>query len=368
MNVESRLYRIGGHTVQVRLEAPWTFKALTEQQTALVERLRSGEDIGIECVPADRQEQLSINDSLLGKEAMTRAVWDTLDEAERSEYRHALDFLQYAPFEVSDGEPVFTFTVHAEVPSSLEESRPAWKMVTAVDDIAPYYYGYQFEGKTIYDYMMSREVRAGYFVMNADYTEGHYYPCPRIGGKTTLFEVNTSLMIQYTFATAGLRTLLLHASVTRYEGRGNLFFGVSGTGKSTHSRLWHEFVPGSDLMNDDNPVIRFQDGECLVYGSPWSGKTVCYRNVVAPVNALVRLEQFPENRIKRLHSLEAYASIVAAVSTIRWNHDIMSLLIPTIERVAMTVPCYQLKCRPDEEAVRVCQGTICHNEPVEKSV
>ena len=316
MNVETRLYRIGGHTVRVRLEQPWTFKALTEQQLALVDRLRRGEDIGIETVPADRQEQLSVNDALMGKEAMTREIWDTLDE------------------------------------------RPQWTLATAVDEVAPYYYGYTFEGKTIYEYLVTREVRAGYFVMNRDYTEGEYFPCPRIGGRTTLFQVNTSLMIQYTFATAGRWTLLLHASVTRYEGRGNLFFGVSGTGKSTHSRLWHDFVPGSDLMNDDNPIVRYEEGRFLVYGSPWSGKTVCYRNVVAPVNALVRLEQFPENRIARLEPLQAYASVLAAVSTIRWNHDIMSLLVPTIERVAMTVPCFRLQCRPDEEAVQVCKNAI----------
>ena len=362
MNVESRLYRIGGHTVRVRLESPWTFKALTDRQLSLVDQLRRGEDIGVESVPADRQEQLSVNESIMGKEAMTREKWDALDEQERMEYRHALDFLQYAPFEVAEGDPVFTFTVHADVPSWLEETRPAWKLATAVDELPPFYYGYTHEGKTIYEFLPARDVRAGYFVMNEDYREGHYYPCPRIGGRTTLFQVNTSLMIQYTFATAGLDTLLLHASVTRFEGRGNLFFGVSGTGKSTHSRLWHAFVPGSDLMNDDNPVVRFQDGECLVYGSPWSGKTLCYRNVVAPVNALVRLEQYPENRIQRLEPLQAYASVIAAVSTIRWNHGIMSLLVPTIERVAMTIPCFQLKCRPDEEAVRVCQNAICHPE------
>ena len=94
MNVESRLYRIGGHPVRVRLESPWTFKALTDRQLDLVDRLRRGEDIGVESVPADRQEQLSVNESIMGKEAMTREKWDTLGEQERMEYRHALDFRQ----------------------------------------------------------------------------------------------------------------------------------------------------------------------------------------------------------------------------------------------------------------------------------
>ena len=362
MNMQSRTYRIGGHAVLVQLEAPWTFRNLSGQQEALVERLRKGEDIGVESVPADRQEQLPVNEALMGKVAMTRERWDAMDADERAEYRHGLDFLQYAPFEVEDAVPVMTFTVRSEMPDWLEATRPAWTMVTAVDELPPYYYGYTFEGKTIYEFLPARDVRAGYFVMNGDYTEGDFYPCPGIGGKTTLFNVNTSLMIQYTFATAGLGTLLLHASVTRYEGKGNLFFGVSGTGKSTHSRLWHEYVPGTDLMNDDNPVIRFENGGCFVYGSPWSGKTLCYRNVVAPVRALVRLEQAPVNAIERLEPLQAYASVIAAVSTIRWNHEIMSLLVPTIERVAMNVPCFRLRCRPDEEAVRVCREAICQSD------
>jgi hypothetical protein len=111
-------------------------------------------------------------------------------------------------------------------------------------------------------------------------------------------------------------------------------------------------------MNDDNPVIRFEDGRLMAYGSPWSGKTLCYRRVVAPVRALVRLEQAPENRIGRLESLDAYASVIAASSTIRWNPVVMDRLIPTVERVAMNVPCFRLACRPDAEAVEVCRKGV----------
>ena len=111
-------------------------------------------------------------------------------------------------------------------------------------------------------------------------------------------------------------------------------------------------------MNDDNPVIRFEDGKLMVYGSPWSGKTLCYRNVVAPVRALVRLEQAPENRIERLLALDAYASVIAAASTIRWNPSVMDRLIPTVERIAMNVPCFRLGCRPDADAVETCRAGI----------
>ena len=360
MESTGRIYRIGGHRVKVVLEAPWTFKELSAEQEGLVARLRAGEDIGVIPVPADKQQDLSVNQRRMGKEAaMTSERWETLSAEDRDAYRHALDFQQYSPFETAEEGPVlFTLRVCSGSPEWIEKDRAEWTRVVAVDEMLPFYYGYRFGAWTIYEYFPAEGISAGLFVLNADSSEGIYYPRPRIGAKTTLMQVNTSLMIQFTFATAGLDTLLLHASVIREAGRANLFFGVSGTGKSTHSRLWLAHVPGCDLMNDDNPVIRFEEGRLMVYGSPWSGKTLCYRNVVAPVRALVRLEQAPENAIERLHALDAYASVIAAASTIRWNPVVMDRLIPTVERIAMNVPCFRLGCRPDGEAVAVCRKGI----------
>lgn len=360
MQRSTKTYSIGGHLVRVTLTSPWTFKALTAEQESLVETLRSGGDLGIRPVPADRWEELPENESAMGKQPMTREKWDTMGEEERDAFRHDLDMLQYAPFEVPDGgddEPLFTLTVGGEEPAWLPEAL-AQPPVVSVDETLPAYYGYRHGDRTVYAFYPQRERLAGIFVLEADCRSGVYYPRKGYGARTTQMQVNTSLMIAYTFATAGLDTILLHASVIRHEGAAQLFFGVSGTGKSTHSRLWLENVPGTDLMNDDNPIIRFTPAGATVYGSPWSGKTLCYRNVQAPVRALVRLEQAPENRIERLQPIQAYASVVAAVSTIRWDSAVMDLLVPTVEKAATRIPCFRLGCRPDAEAVEVCKNAI----------
>lgn len=104
-----------------------------------------------------------------------------------------------------------------------------------------------------------------------------------------LFGVNNAIMVMYALATANSKTLLFHSSVVSYQGRGYMFLGQSGTGKSTHSSLWLKHIEGTELVNDDNPVVRISDNnEVRVYGSPWSGKTPCYRHVDYPVGAIVK--------------------------------------------------------------------------------
>ena len=120
MHGSTKSYSIGGHLIRVALCHPWTFKALTAEQKTLVETLRSGGDLGIRPVPADRWEELPENESAMGKSQMTREKWEAMGEAERDAFRHDLDMLQYAPFEVETaGEPLFSLTVGGEEPAWL---------------------------------------------------------------------------------------------------------------------------------------------------------------------------------------------------------------------------------------------------------
>lgn len=173
------------------------------------------------------------------------------------------------------------------------------------------------------------------------------------------FVVDTACMLMYAFANASRGNLEMHASVVENRGRGYLFLGKSGTGKSTHSRLWLENVPGSSLLNDDNPIIRMRDdGGVYVYGSPWSGKTPCYVNRGVPVGGIVTLSQAPENKIRRCTLPEAYAALYSSTSGLKTNREMYDSLHKTMEHIAVTVPFHHLDCLPDAEAAVLCSKTI----------
>lgn len=175
------------------------------------------------------------------------------------------------------------------------------------------------------------------------------------------FAVNNSMMLLFAFAAANQGVLLFHASVTEQEGRGYLFLGKSGTGKSTHSQQWLKYIPGSELMNDDNPVVVVSPSGATVFGSPWSGKTPCYRNVSAPIGAFVRIKQEPENHITRDDTLQAFASLLPSVSSMKWDDRVYDGICDSITALVEQVPCYTLGCRPDREAAEVCWKEVRKN-------
>lgn len=172
------------------------------------------------------------------------------------------------------------------------------------------------------------------------------------------FAVNNALMLMYAFAAADKGTLLVHSSVIKNKGKGYLFLGKSGTGKSTHSNLWLKHIEGSELLNDDNPIIRIYDDEILVFGSPWSGKTPCYKNDNAEIGAFVQIKQAPENSIQRNRPLQAFAVLLPSMSAMKWDKQIYNSICNSVGRLIERVSLYTLRCRPDQEAAEMCHAEV----------
>lgn len=176
----------------------------------------------------------------------------------------------------------------------------------------------------------------------------------------------------FNLAAVARKTVAIHSSAIGYAGQAVLFLGESGTGKSTHTRLWREQIAGAELLNDDSPIIRVAGPHSLptylptclpapatVYGSPWSGKTPCYRNVANPVRAIVRLQQAPHNRIRRLRPIEAIGALLPSCPP-SFAHDerLYDAVCATVSAIVAEVPVYHLECLPDAAAAELSFHTI----------
>ena len=244
------------------------------------------------------------------------------------------------PFACEGGEPLFSLTVEIGTgPEYTEVYRWEEPYMTYI------VYGHTASGNDIFKFGYSL-----FLICSKDYREGRII-LPECKFKKVFYE---ALKMMYDLATAGKDTLHVHAAVVSCGGKGYLFLGPSGTGKSTHAQLWIKHIGGTELVNDDNPVVR--DG--VVYGSPWSGKTPCYRNVSYPIGGIVRLSQAPYNKIRRLSGIEAYVDLAESVGGKFWDSRIAEGLHQTENRLAQTIPMWQLECLPDEEAARLCHDTI----------
>lgn len=167
------------------------------------------------------------------------------------------------------------------------------------------------------------------------------------------------LRAAYGMASAQYQTIKIHASVIEKGGKALIFMGKSGTGKSTHSRNWQQFVPYCQLLNDDEPIIRIlKDGSIRVYGAPWSGSTPCYRNASAEIAAFVRLYQSSQNKLTPLKGLNAFASLFQSVAILRSDKKNRDLTMTIVNDILEQVPIFRLDNRPDREAVSLTESLL----------
>jgi len=259
----------------------------------------------------------------------------------------------YEPFVVECGEnEVFSLSVEpGGCPAYVEETRQDEEGQIIVC-------GHTSENYPVYEFVLNK-VSTGALVCSPDYKSASLLLPPEPFEGSNRFAIDNALMVLYALATARLGTALFHAAVVTNGGRGYLFLGKSGTGKSTHARLWLRYNAGSELLNDDNPVVRFlEDGSAKVYGSPWSGKTPCYKNQESPLGGFVLLKQAPYNKIARLNGVSAYAALLPCISGKRWDKSIADGLHDTENALASHVPVWFLECLPDEAAAKLCCETI----------
>lgn len=260
----------------------------------------------------------------------------------------------YMPFvtEPTNDAPDVTLTVKSGYERAAEGMNPVSSGMNDLGEARLYHNG----GEYAVDLLPHPSSSFRTMHISEDFTTGRLQ-LP--GDRYAAFTVDSMLRILYSQAVVLHHGFMLHSAAVVRDGKAVLFMGKSGTGKSTHAQLWLREFAGTSLLNDDNPVVRVSaDGTVMVYGSPWSGKTPCYRNAEAPVEAMVRLEQAPVNRYTELSNIDAFVAVLPGVSVITHSRKLYGEACNSVVEALKRVKVGKLECTPEPSAAYECQKGI----------
>lgn len=155
---------------------------------------------------------------------------------------------------------------------------------------------------------------------------------------------------------------MLHSSAVVVDGKAYLFTANSGTGKSTHTKLWlQQFGDRAYILNDDKPALRMIEGKWYAFGTPWSGKDDLSVNTCVEVAGIAVLERGEKNEIEPYKGKYAIFDIFRQVTRPRtyvWRETLMTLLVKLIT----DVPVWKLKCNIEIEAAHIAYNAMCVKE------
>ena len=159
-----------------------------------------------------------------------------------------------------------------------------------------------------------------------------------------------------------LDTLLVHGSCVAVDGKAYLFTARSGTGKSTHTRLWREvFGDRTIMVNDDKPFLQITPEGIFACGSPWSGKHGLDANVRLPLAGICILERGAENRISPIAPADAMAMLNHA-SYHPMDASKHSRLAQFLDSLTQRTPLWKMQCTRDPAAAQLAQEAMSHTK------
>lgn len=153
-------------------------------------------------------------------------------------------------------------------------------------------------------------------------------------------------------------TFLFHGSAISVDGEGYMFTAPSGIGKSTHAKLWCELLGDRAVMvNDDKPLIKINENNVIVYGTPFNGKHRRGNNISVPLKAICILERSETNNIKKITAGDAYTMLLQ--QTYRPLDPVaMMKTLALLDKLKQLVSFYRLGCNMSIEAAKISYNAM----------
>ena len=211
----------------------------------------------------------------------------------------------------------------------------------APDRITDFYDLYEFD-----DYRLQIQKTNGEVVGAIKYVGNEVYLYMKEASFAVEYLLSQYAMVYVLNRSGGI---LMHGSSISYKNKGIIFAAKSGTGKSTHTRLWREYIDAV-AINDDKNILSIENGKLMLYPSPWSGKHLIDNNIVSSLDCIVFLYQSKENVIKKLKPIEAMKLLLGQILLPNGsNKELWNSIIDKI----LELPIYSYGCNMEYEAFEV---------------
>lgn len=151
--------------------------------------------------------------------------------------------------------------------------------------------------------------------------------------------------------------IILHASAVIHEGEAILFTAPSGIGKSTQASLWESCL-GAEIINGDKVIISSDGERPIAYGGPVAGTSRIFRDLQAPIKAIVYLHQGKQNELTFLDQRHAFMALYSQTVKSRDDQEFNQALLPLIARIVEKVPVLDYSCQPNSSAVEYLRSRL----------
>ena len=147
--------------------------------------------------------------------------------------------------------------------------------------------------------------------------------------------------------------LMLPSSAVVVDNRAYLFSAKSGTGKSTHTKLWLDyFGDRAFILNDDKPALRLENGIWYAYGTPWSGKYDINVNARVPLAGICMIHRSEKNEIQPFSNPKVILALLE--QTLRPADPVLrTKLMELLDKLLTMVPVWEMGCNMNPEAAKV---------------
>ena len=185
-------------------------------------------------------------------------------------------------------------------------------------------------------------------VMDLQFTRGEIFVNRKYFDKKPLYPLeyplDEILIVHKLAATGGAE---VHGcGIVAENGKGILFVGHSGAGKSTTARLWHAHRKVK-ILSDDRIVLRQQNGSIRMFGTPWHGEAGYSDASSAPLHAIYLLEHGSKNELQPIRPARAAAELFARCFLPFHDGQALESTMALLARVTDMVPCQWFRFVPD---------------------